>query len=116
MAVPCAWVFAGSVRVPRLQDRCSPEDAATVEDYMRAITFLNALVESLPVLTVLSKITSLGTYPQLAEKLKDNDDLLSELAGWLDAENEPLPDDLFDMRFWLQDLREAYRATYGQES
>ena len=104
--------------MPILQDRCPQEDAATFKDQevLRPITFLNALVETLPVLLVLSKITALGTYPQLAEKLKDNDDLLSGLAGWFDAEDEPLPDELFDMRFWLQDLREAYRATYGQES
>ena len=83
---------------------------------MKAITFLNDLVASLPVLRLLAKVTPLGDFPELAATLKDNDDLLMDLANWLNQEDAPLPGELLGMRFWLLDLHEAYRATYGQNT
>ena len=88
---------------------------------MKAIVFLNLLVESLPLLKVLAKMTPTNADDKLvalAERLKDNDDLLNELAYWMALipgfEAKPLPDPIQDLSYTCIDLREAYRAEYGQ--
>jgi hypothetical protein len=83
---------------------------------VRAITLLNSLVEALPLMRLLDKVTHFIYIQELAETLKDNDDLLHELAHWLEYESYPLPEELWGMRLSLLEFREAYRATYGQES
>ena len=83
---------------------------------MKAITFLNDLVASQPVMEVLDKITNFIYLHELSTILKDNDDLLSELASWLENDNYPLSEELWRIRLPLLDLREAYRATYGQNT
>ena len=53
-------------------------------DNMKAIVFLNSLVDAIPLLEVLAKQSKTGIddwLVNLAKMLKDNDELLEELAG-----------------------------------
>ena len=53
---------------------------------MKASEFLNSLVQSLPILEILSKMTSNTVDDwaiKLANKLKDDDDLMVQLEAWL---------------------------------
>ena len=83
---------------------------------MKAIVFLNSLVEALPLLKVLAKQSKTGIddwLVSLAERLKDNDDLLEELAYWMALlpgfESKAVPTALLDISDHLFDLRDAYR-------
>ena len=90
---------------------------------MKAIALLNSLVESLPLLKILANMTSSTVDDRLvalAERLKDNDDMLNELAYWMALipgfEATALPKNLQDLSYTCITLREAYRAEYGQIS
>ena len=83
---------------------------------MKAIVFLNSIVEALPLLKVLAKQSKTGIddwLVSLAERLKDNDDLLEELAYWMAMlpgfEAKAVPASLLDISDHLFDLRDAYR-------
>ena len=88
---------------------------------MKAIVLLNTLVEALPLLKILAKMSAStldDNLVTLAERLKDNDDLLNELASWIALlpgfEAKALPEKIQDLSFTCIDLREAYRAEHGQ--
>ena len=83
---------------------------------MKAIKFLNMLVDSLPLLEVLAEMSSSVVDDwllSLGEKLKDDPDLLIELAAWLALvpgfEAKQVPYKLKDMDVSLGSLRNALR-------
>lgn len=83
---------------------------------MKAIVFLNSLVDAIPLLEVLAKQSKTGIddwLVNLAKMLKDNDELLEELAYWMALlpgfEAKAVPSCLLDISDHLYDLRDAYR-------
>jgi hypothetical protein len=90
---------------------------------MKAIVLINTMVEAIPLLKILAKMTP-SQYDdrlvELAERLKDNDDLIAELASWIALipgfEAKALPDGLRDLSSTCIDLREAYRAEHGKDA
>jgi hypothetical protein len=82
---------------------------------MKAVVFLNSLVEAIPLLEILAKQSKTGIddwLVDLAKQLQDNDELLEELAYWLSLlpgfEAKALPSRLQGFSDHLYDLREAY--------
>ena len=87
---------------------------------MSSIAFLNALVAALPLLEVISQMTS-GTVDdwlvRLARRLEGNDELIEELAAWLALppgfEARLAPNELSHMSLSLMSLRNALWRTNG---
>lgn len=84
---------------------------------MSSITFLNALVAALPLLEVISQMTSSTVddwLVRLAGRLEGNDELIEELASWLALapgfEAKPVPQELKGLEVSLLGLRGALRA------
>lgn len=83
---------------------------------MKAISYLNKLVELLPMLEILVKMNSSAVDDwllSLGHRLKDDQDLIEELAEWLTLlpgfEAKQVPEKLSDMQFSLAMLRDALR-------
>ena len=83
---------------------------------MSSIKFLNSLVAALPLLEVLAEMTSskVGNWlVELGHRLKDDQDLIEELASWLALppgfEAKRVPEQLRDLEVSLLGLRGALR-------
>lgn len=87
---------------------------------MSPIAFLNRLVAALPLLEMLSRMTSstvLEWIIRLARKLECNDDLIEKLARALISDDSPMPDQLKDSEISLFCMRDALRiANNGNQA
>ena len=73
--------------------------------------YLNALVKAIPIMEVQNKLATsiVGQWHlTLAKRLKQDDELLEDLALWI-LINDPYPEKLNDMEVSLRGLREALR-------
>ena len=84
---------------------------------MKSIKFLNMLVDALPLLEVMVSMSDskiIDWFVDLARRLKDDEDLLVELASWLSLlpgfEAKPVPEKVKDLEFSLLALRDVLRA------